>query len=96
LVDKIKVQTTTLNEIVKEYNINQIDLLHTDTEGHDFTILMNYNFNIKPKKIMFEHKHMDGFMSVKNNYVTLSNKLLSIGYRKTGQDKDTTFELIEI
>ena len=48
LVDKIKVQTTTLNEIVKEYNINQIDLLHTDTEGHDFTILMNYNFNIKP------------------------------------------------
>ena len=57
LVEKIRVETTTLNEIVKEYNIKQIDLLHTDTEGHDYTILMNYNFEIKPKKIMFEHKH---------------------------------------
>jgi hypothetical protein len=52
---------------------------------------------VKPKEIMFEHKHMDGFMSVKNNYVTLSNKLLSIGYKKTGQNtEDKTFELIEI
>ena len=60
LVEKINVKTTTINEIVKEYNINQIDLLHTDTEGHDYIILMDYDFVIKPKKIIFEHKHMDG------------------------------------
>jgi FkbM family methyltransferase len=94
LVEKINVETTTINEIVKEYNIKQIDLLHTDTEGHDYTILMNYNFEIKPKKIMFEHKHMDGLCTVGIKYDELSNKLLSLGYKKTGQNtEDTTFQL---
>lgn len=94
LVEKINVETTTLNEIVKEYNITQIDLLHTDTEGHDYTILMNYNFQIKPKKIIFEHKHMDGLLYVGMKYYELSTKLLSLGYKKTEQNsEDTTFEL---
>lgn len=95
LVEKITVNTTTINEIIKEYSIKQIDLLHTDTEGHDYTILMNYNFDIKPKKIMFEHKHMDGLHKVGIKYKELSNKLLSLGYKKVEQNReDTIFELI--
>ena len=82
IVEKINVKTTTLNEIVKEYNITQIDLLHTDTEGHDYTILMNYNFEIKPKQIMFEHKHMDGLFNIGIKYDELSTKLVSLGYKK--------------
>ena len=94
LVEKINVETTTINEIVKEYNINQIDLLHTDTEGHDYIILMNYNFEIKPKQIMFEHKHMDGLFKKGIKYYKLSNKLLSLGYKKIQQNsEDTTFKL---
>ena len=94
IVEKISVETTTINEIVKEYNITHIDLLHTDTEGHDYTILMNYNFEIKPKKIMFEHKHMDGLFTVGIKYTELSNKLIELGYKKTHQNsEDTTFEL---
>jgi FkbM family methyltransferase len=93
LVEKIMVKTTTLNEIVKEYNITHIDLLHTDTEGHDYTILMDYNFEIKPNMIMFEHKHMDGLFTVGIKYIELSNKLLSLGYKKIGQNsEDTTFQ----
>lgn len=94
LVDKINVKTTTINEIIKEYNIKEIDLLHTDTEGHDYTILMNYTFEIKPKKIMFEHKHMDGLFKTDIKYKELSNRLLSLGYKKIHQDtEDTTFQL---
>lgn len=94
LVEKIIVKTTTINEIVKEFNITQIDLLHTDTEGHDYTILMNYNFEVKPKQIMFEHKHMDGLFTMGIKYDELSNKLLSLGYKKTEQNsEDTTFQL---
>ena len=94
LVDKIMVKTTTINEIVKEYNIKEIHLLHIDTEGHDYTILMNYNFEIKPQKIMFEHKHMDGLLKVGPKYTELSNRLLSLGYIKIYQDtEDTVFEL---
>lgn len=97
LVEKINVKTTTINEIVKEYNINQIDLLHTDTEGHDYTILMNYNFEIKPKLIIFEHKHMDGLFKVGIKYNELTNKLLSLGYIKIQQNgEDTTFQLDKI
>jgi hypothetical protein len=83
-----------INEIVQEYNITQIDLLHTDTEGHDYTILMDYDFEIKPKQIMFEHKHMDGLFKTGIKYVELSNKLVSLGYKKTEQNsEDTVFEL---
>jgi FkbM family methyltransferase len=94
LTEKIYVETTTINEIVKEYGIQHIDLLHTDTEGHDYTILMNYDFKVKPKKIMFEHKHMDGFLKIGNKYNELTNKLTSLGYKKIDQnDEDTIVEL---
>ena len=47
MVDKLFVKTTTINDIVKKYNLTHVDLLHVDTEGHDYTILMIYNFKIK-------------------------------------------------
>ena len=93
-VEKIIVKTTTVNEIVKEYGIYEIELLHTDTEGHDYNILMAYDFKIKPRKIMFEHKHIDGLFCVGSKYMELSNRLTSLGYKKVHQDtEDTTFEL---
>lgn len=94
LVEKITVKTTTINQIVKDYAITHIDLLHTDTEGHDYTILMNYDFEIKPRQIMFEHKHMDGLFNVGIKYIELSTKLVSLGYRILAQNsEDTTFQL---
>jgi len=95
LVEKIMVQTTTINAIIEEYNIKEIELLHTDTEGHDFIILMNYDFIIKPKKLIFEHKHMDGVFNVGVNYTELSNRLISLGYKKIHENaEDSTFELL--
>lgn len=82
IVENITVKTTTINAIIKDYNITDIDLLHTDTEGHDFTILMDYSFEIKPKKIIFEHRHMDGLHKIGKKYEELSNKLLLLGYKK--------------
>jgi FkbM family methyltransferase len=94
-VEKIKVESTTLNEIVKENKIEEIELLNTDTEGHDYVILMDYNFEIKPKKVIFEHTHMDGVFKTGEKFVELSKRLESLGYRKTKQEGyDTTFELI--
>jgi FkbM family methyltransferase len=94
IVDKINVKTTTINQIVSEYAITEIDLLHTDTEGHDYTILMNYNFTVKPKRIMFEHKHMDGLLTVGFRYEDLCRRLESLGYKKIDQNgEDTTYEL---
>ena len=94
IVDTIKVKTTTIDEIVKEYNISNIDLLHTDTEGHDYNILMNYSFIIKPLQILFENKHMDGLFTKGKKYDELTNKLILLGYIKEFEnDEDTMFRL---
>ncbi len=93
-VDTIRVNTTTIDEIIKEYNITEIDLLHTDTEGHDYNILMNYSFIIKPRQILFEYKHMDGLLTVGQKYDELSNRLMLLGYTKTFSDtEDALFVL---
>ena len=55
---------------------------------------MNYDFSIKPKKIMFEHKHMDGFLKVGKRYSILVRRLLSLGYMIKSKDtEDTVMEL---
>ena len=94
ITEKINVKTTTINEIIKEYNIKEIGILHTDTEGHDYDILMNYDFTIKPKYVLFEHKHMDGIFTVGKKYEQLKKFLEKHGYKYNNSDsEDTIFEL---
>lgn len=94
IAERILVPTTTISEIIREYDVKEIDFLNTDTEGHDYTILMDYDFKIKPKKILFEHKHMDGFGTVGKNYETLMKRLESLGYVfKEKTIEDTCVEL---
>lgn len=95
ITEKIKVPTTTINSIIKENKITEIELLHTDTEGHDYEILMNYDFSIKPKKIMFEHKHMDGFLKVGNRYIILIKRLKSLGYILVSRDTEDTVMVLK-
>ena len=94
ITECIVVETTTIDEIIKEHNITTIDLLHTDTEGHDYDILNSYSFSIKPYAILFEHKHMDGTCIVGKRYRRLCNILKSLGYIfKYKTEEDTMFEL---
>lgn len=93
----IKVPCTTLNKIIEEYDVKELRSLVIDTEGHDFEILNSLDFNlIKPNKIIFEHKHMEGTnKTVGEKYNTILIKLLSFGYVKTHMDtEDTYLELI--
>jgi O-methyltransferase len=61
IIDTISVECKTLNTIIIENNIQHIEYLYTDTEGHDYDILMNLNLSaIRPKNIIFENKHIDG------------------------------------
>ena len=55
---------------------------------------MNYDFIIKPSKILFEHKHMDGTFKVGKKYKSLKNKLKTLGYKlKYKYTENTMFEL---
>ena len=93
----VKVPGTTLNQLIREYEISELKSLVVDTEGHDFEILNDLDLNLlRPKKIIFEHKHMEGTnKTVGEKYNTILNKLFSFGYVKTHMDtEDTYLELI--
>jgi FkbM family methyltransferase len=90
---RVEVECKTIDSIIKEYNIESIDLLSVDTEGHDFEVLQGINLKkIKPKEIVFEHKHIDGTnKSFGFRYHKIINYLSSNGYVIVKQTGDDTF-----
>jgi FkbM family methyltransferase len=59
-----KVNCISLSELIRQYSIERIDLLQLDTEGYDFEIVTNINFDeIKPQIIHFEHGRKYNTMS---------------------------------
>ena len=55
--EKITVNSMTLDDLL--YDIKEVDFLKVDAEGHELNIFLNYSFNVKPKIIKVEHKHVD-------------------------------------
>ena len=54
------VNTISVEDLVKKYNISKIDILQIDTEGSDYDIFINiWNLGIKPKIIRIEIVHLD-------------------------------------
>ncbi len=75
-IKTFQVECVTLQDIIDKYQLNRIDVLHMDAEGHDEAILLSINFEkIKPKTIMFEHVHMTF-----EGYLACTNHLYSHGY----------------
>lgn len=96
IVEKITVETKTLNSLIEEHNIESIENLFTDTEGHDYEILMDLDLTkLKPKNIWFENKHMDGPKHVfdRNNcprYNQLIKHFLEHGYEIIFENSEDT------
>lgn len=82
-METIQVPSTTLNSIISDHQISSIHTLQIDTEGHDYDILMHYDFVIKPRKIIFEHVHMP-----LDNYQKLEEKLDNLGYEFDSIDNE--------
>ena len=99
IVEKIEVQCKTLNTIIEEYKIENLEAIYTDTEGHDYDILMNLNLiKHKPDRIIFENKHMDGPKHKLNKndcprYNYLLNHFYKNGYEFVSEtSEDTTIK----
>jgi len=61
-IDKISIQSITLQDLIEKYSITKIDKLLIDVEGSEYSILKNIDLNkINIKKIIFEYKHFDGY-----------------------------------
>jgi len=97
--EKIEVECRRFNTIVKEREIKTIDTLIMDTEGHDFTILMDIDFNlVKPRKIIFENFYMKELAKIGEDgskYKKVMEHLTKLGYKVVEEtDEDTTVELV--
>lgn len=59
-IEEVLLTGVTLEELFKRNHIEEITLLHIDTEGYDWKILSQLNLNyLKPEIILIEHKHLD-------------------------------------
>ncbi|MGH8505188.1 MAG: FkbM family methyltransferase [Stenotrophobium sp.] len=55
---EIKVSSVTWDELCQRYQVQRIDLVVTDTEGYDFEIIRQIDFQRgKPGMIVYEHHH---------------------------------------
>lgn len=54
---KITVDCVTLDALLKD--VNHIDFMKVDTEGHEMNIFRAYSFRVKPSFIKVEHKHIN-------------------------------------
>lgn len=54
-----RINTVPLQDIFDKHKVRRIDLLHIDTEGHDYKVLSTIDFSrYKPAVILYEHVHL--------------------------------------
>jgi FkbM family methyltransferase len=95
-IEEVDVDANTLQGIIDEYSVTELDILSVDTEGHDYEILSVFDFKkLKPKKIVFEHKHIDGTNKTFGlKYYKLINYFFSLGYTVDKQTEDDTYLIL--
>lgn len=58
-IEESYISGVSLEELFRRNNIEELSLLHIDTEGYDWKILSQLNLGfIQPKIILVEHKHL--------------------------------------
>lgn len=81
-ISKKTVPVINFETIITKYNVESLELLKVDTEGHDCTIMENYldyasnNHNLLAKKIIFESNSLSNQTSVN----LIINKCVLLGY----------------
>lgn len=96
-IEELSVPTLTLTSLLSKYQVNKLDLLQIDTEGHDFRIIqMLAGSHIKPTIIHFENAGMNTEQLYECyellhgwNYRVLPIGIDTIAYQQ--QDEDDTF-----
>ena len=91
IMDSIRVETVTLDEIISECGVSSLTRLFSDTEGHDYEILMSLDFSVlRPLFIQFENKHMDGTFSRSEKYRGLIKHFNDHGYEVDSENAQDT------
>jgi len=80
-----RVPCVTFDSLCRRHAVDEIDLLHTDTEGYDYEILRTVDFDrYRPKLIIYESVHQDAAEKA-----ACEDHLRSAGYDTTRYGLDT-------
>lgn len=76
-----ELECLTLSRLFEKNNISQIDILHIDTEGHDWKILSQLNLDVySPQFILFEKRHLSQEdLNLANDFLKIKYKLFDVG-----------------
>lgn len=81
-IEEIKVRGISFKELINKFEIDEIEVLHTDTEGYDARLLSEFPFDkIKPRELIFEYKHSDGVFTIGKNFANLLLILDGLSYK---------------
>ena len=81
-IEEIKVRGISFKELINKFEIDEIEMLHTDTEGYDARLLSAFPFDkIKPRELIFEYKHSDGVFTIGKNFAKLLLILDGLSYK---------------
>jgi len=80
-IEQIEAEGITFDNLVDRFAITSLEMLFTDTEGYDATLLPLFPFDrVRPRQIIFEHKHADGTFNIGRKLGTLLILLDTLGY----------------
>ncbi|HEX5377660.1 MAG TPA: FkbM family methyltransferase, partial [Phenylobacterium sp.] len=86
LVQPVSVPCLTLETLLTQRGVDQVDILQIDTEGYDYEILKLFDFNrFRPSVVHYEHQHLNA-----EDTAAAEALLRSHGYRVSRQTFDTT------
>jgi len=81
-IEEIKVRGISFKELINKFEIDEIEVLHTDTEGYDARLLSEFPFDkIKPMELIFEYKHSDCVFTIGKNFAKLLLILDGLSYK---------------
>lgn len=89
-IRELPVKCMTVNELLKKSGGAQLDVLITDTEGHDFIILKQFDFaNVRPRLIVYESKHLSPA-----DFAACEKMLSGFGYTVTHLHNDNSVAVL--
>ena len=93
-LEETNVKILVFDDLVKKYNINEIEYLFIDTEGYDYKIIKSIDFDkIKINKLKFEYKHLDDTFKFEVRLLELREIFSQLNFRETDiDDENITFE----
>ena len=91
-IKKIKVKALKISKLIQQIDCKNLDLLMLDTEGFDAQLIKNFPFeNLRPDKIIFEHKHSDGTNRIGNKLANVITLLDSLNYSIRIMDDENVY-----